>query len=559
MRNIVLVVVGALTIAAATDCSDESVATDASTVTADRGRTEDFDTAVQDLAEDAESDPEMVTDPSDLDAELSSEDTADATGDESGEQACVVPADLPSVSIITDGRYRYIEALEYPNLLPRTIRIYLPDGYRADSTEGYPVLYMHDGQNLFRDEDSAYGEWRVDETLDGLTASGAVPPTIVVGVDNSDERMVDYSPDFDPGYGFGGKGDDYADFLVELVKPLVDTHFATRCGRTSTSIAGSSMGGLISLHTYMRHPHVFGGVGSVSPSLWWHDGVAMDNFEDFDGRNPARLWLDGGSLEGASPGSGVVPPLITNIRRVRDVAIDRGMVVGESLGFLEDPGAAHNEHSWANRLDSILWFLLSDQRPANLATDSISLFVYDDSLELLSVPNRTTVAVETQHGSVRLTWPNADVELESAEPTVAAVDSQGTVSAVGSGDTEIVAVLRGQTARAPVTVFSQETASVTFSVDVPVNTPPSDTVFVAGSIPELGEWQPNGLALNRAGDQLWEITIPLPATTTFEFKITRGIWDTVEKYADGSERPNRRWSVTPGETVEVTVERWADR
>ena len=553
----------------ATACSDDQAITDADATSQDGDRQRDggqrSDGATTDAVdagtEDVAADRPIETAPDDGSTEEIVEsdapDTVDAT--DADETECYTPADLPTVSLVEDGRYRYIESLEFPNLLPRDIRVYLPADYDGDSAERYPVLYMHDGQNLYRDEDSSYGEWTVDETLDALTVSGVVSPTIVVGVDNTAERMTDYSPDFDPGYGMGGKGDDYADFLVELVKPLIDSHFATRCNRANTHIAGSSMGGLISLHTYMRHPDVFGGVAALSPSLWWHDGVAMEHFEAFDGRLPRRLWIDGGSLEGASPGSGVVPALTTNIRRVRDVALERGMMLGESLGFLEDPGAAHNEYAWANRLDSILWFLLSDQRPADLGIDRVSLFSYAETLQLGSVPSRTTVAFEARHGGwVRLTWPNSAVSFESLATSVLAIDAQGTVSAVAEGSGEIKATFQGQSAQTEITVETPSVGDITFSVVVPGDTPPGDTIYVAGSIPELGEWLPNGQPLTLVGDR-WEATVAIPLDSTFEFKITRGIWETVEKYADGSERPNRRWSVVEDATIDITVESWADR
>ena len=182
--------------------------------------------------------------------------------------------DLPAVQMVEDGRYWHLGPMSYPGLLDRVVDVYLPVDYDSDPQARFPVLYMHDGQNLFDPMQAAFGvAWEVDETLDALTAAGHVPACIVVGVHNTAGRMEDYTPDVDPTYG-GGAGDLYADFLAEVLKPVIDAHFRTQPGRETTAVMGSSLGGLISLHIFTRHPDVFGRVGAVSPSLWWNDGWA---------------------------------------------------------------------------------------------------------------------------------------------------------------------------------------------------------------------------------------------------------------------------------------------
>jgi metallo-beta-lactamase class B len=123
----------------------------------------------------------------------------------------------------------------------RRIWLYLPPGYAA-STRRYPVLYMHDGQNLFDAATSFAGEWGVDETLDSLHALGD-PGVIVVGIDNGRmKRMDEYTPWHNTRYG-GGEGDAYVDFLTQTLKPYVDAHYRTLAERVHTGVAGSSMGG----------------------------------------------------------------------------------------------------------------------------------------------------------------------------------------------------------------------------------------------------------------------------------------------------------------------------
>ncbi|HEX2535782.1 MAG TPA: alpha/beta hydrolase-fold protein, partial [Chitinophagaceae bacterium] len=147
----------------------------------------------------------------------------------------------------------------------RRVWIYLPPGY-ASSRERYPVLYMHDGQNVFDEATSFSGEWGVDEALDTLCPG--VPPSIIVAIDNGGEtRMNEYSPFDMEAYG-KGEGAAYADFLALTLKPFIDARFRTLKSRRHTFTAGSSMGGLISFYILLRHPRVFGGAGVFSPAFW---------------------------------------------------------------------------------------------------------------------------------------------------------------------------------------------------------------------------------------------------------------------------------------------------
>lgn len=148
----------------------------------------------------------------------------------------------------------------------RRIWVYTPPDY-ASSKKKYAVLYMHDGQNVFDNATSFAGEWGVDETLDSLSARGD-RGVIVVGIDNGGaHRIPEYHPWKHPQYG-GGEGDAYVDFLVKTLKPYIDAHYRTRPDRVNTAIAGSSMGGLISLYAALKYPNVFGKAVVFSPSLW---------------------------------------------------------------------------------------------------------------------------------------------------------------------------------------------------------------------------------------------------------------------------------------------------
>jgi metallo-beta-lactamase class B len=147
----------------------------------------------------------------------------------------------------------------------RRIWIYLPEEYEKTKKQ-YPVLYMHDGQNIFDEYTSGFGEWGVDECLDSLIRSGK-PACIVVGIDNGPKRLNEYNPFAFRDFG-EGEGDRYLDFISQTLKPFMDKKYRTLSSKENTMIAGSSMGGLISYYAMIKQPEVFGKAGIFSPAFW---------------------------------------------------------------------------------------------------------------------------------------------------------------------------------------------------------------------------------------------------------------------------------------------------
>jgi isoamylase len=229
----------------------------------------------------------------------------------------------------------------------RDVLVYLPPSYHS-GRRSYPVLYMHDGQNLFDPDTSYAGDWGMGRILDAAASRGL--EAIVVGVPNmAAERLDEYSPYADSTSGGGGRGLAYAAFLTGTLKPLVDRRFRTRQSREHTVIAGSSMGGLISLYALFRMPGTFGAAGVLSPSLWFAGGAI---FSDIDRAafTPARIYLDIGALEGAEH--------VANARRMRDLLVAKGYRPGRELRWLESRCGRHDERSWGRRFARALPWLL---------------------------------------------------------------------------------------------------------------------------------------------------------------------------------------------------------
>ena len=239
----------------------------------------------------------------------------------------------------------------------RDVLVYLPPGYAADSTRRYPVLYFHDGNNVFDGATSFIPgqEWGVDETAERLIRSHAVPPFIAVAIANSPDRMAEYTPAADARHG-GGHAGDYARFLIEELKPFVDSTYRTLPAAASTGVVGSSLGGIVSLWLGLEHPEVFRLVGCISPAAWWADG---DIIRRAAAARPGalRIWLDIGTREGGSDSDRV--QALAGARALREALEKRGEREGADFHYEEVEGAEHNERAWAARVDRLLRFLLA--------------------------------------------------------------------------------------------------------------------------------------------------------------------------------------------------------
>ena len=235
-------------------------------------------------------------------------------------------------------------AFQMPGLQrSRILRLYLPPDYQS-SDDSYPVLYMHDAQNLFDASTSYAGEWRVDESLNQLAQQGL--KLIVVGIDNGGEfRNQELLPYSGPPIG-QAQGDQYLQFLVTVVKPYIDQHYRTKADAANTGIMGSSMGGLISHYALLKYPQVFGRYGLFSPSYW----AVGANVQQFSQQLPLpgqRLYFYMGLQEGGS--------MVPDIERLVHKLVAKGMTAQQAQYRLVE-GADHNEAAWAAEFSrAVLW------------------------------------------------------------------------------------------------------------------------------------------------------------------------------------------------------------
>ncbi|MCU0647337.1 MAG: alpha/beta hydrolase-fold protein [Gemmatimonadaceae bacterium] len=230
----------------------------------------------------------------------------------------------------------------------------LPPGYHDDHGRRYPVLYLHDGQNVFHDfPRSPFGvQWGIDTTMRQLVHDGMIHPVILVGIGNAGrDRIDEYTPTRDARHDAGGKADRYARMLIEEIKPFIDARYRTLSDPSNTGVGGSSLGGLLSLYLGITHPNVFGKVAVLSPSVWWDDRWIVRRLLDRPVHPPhMRIWLDVGTQE---------PRMVKSVQLLNRTLLRAGWRPGFDLVYHEAEGHGHNEAAWGERASMFLVYLYS--------------------------------------------------------------------------------------------------------------------------------------------------------------------------------------------------------
>jgi len=229
----------------------------------------------------------------------------------------------------------------------RTLIVWTPPGY-AQSTERYPVLYIHDGQNVFDPATSFLGvDWQIDETVDSLIRQHRIEEIIVVAIYNTADRLAEYADT--------EKGRAYMDFLVTEVKPFIDQNYRTKTDRDNTAIMGSSMGGLISFYLVWRFPDIFSKAACLSTSIYWNNGAMAREIETYDGpKKSIKIYFDSG-------GVGREGLLFPYFQRMNELLVTKGFQMGLDLYYFYDEKADHSEHAWAKRAWRPLEFMFGLQ------------------------------------------------------------------------------------------------------------------------------------------------------------------------------------------------------
>ena len=234
----------------------------------------------------------------------------------------------------------------------KQIWVYLPKSYQ-NSGKRYPVLYMHDGQNLFDASTSYVGEWKIDEYLDTLTSN----ESIIIGIEHGNEKRInELTPYKNETYG-GGQGDAYLDFIVKTLKPYVDEHYSTLPDKEHTLIAGSSIGGLISLYALIKYPETFSKGGLFSTSIWFNAEDMFQLVKESTIDPNQKFFFLVGSEEGSTAEDAA--EMVSNQHKMTRLLLEKG-VNKENVMDKVIPGGKHNETLWSTNFPVVYQWLLSN-------------------------------------------------------------------------------------------------------------------------------------------------------------------------------------------------------
>lgn len=245
------------------------------------------------------------------------------------------------------GKVKYLGKLSGEGIRGREVIVWLPTSYFANPQQRFPVLYMHDGQNLV-DPDTAFmnSHWRMDETIESMSRDDLIQAPIVVGIYNTQDRLEEYNDTT--------LGKHYLNFIVNQVKPYIDKHFRTLPNKENTAVMGSSMGGLISFLATWYHPTVFGKAACLSPMFWGKNQVNVNIWKKVKNERrrkiSSKLYIDNGTV-------GLERYLMPGCNHMIKALEARGLQHGTHLIWHVEQGAEHNEHAWANRVWRPLKFM----------------------------------------------------------------------------------------------------------------------------------------------------------------------------------------------------------
>lgn len=272
----------------------------------------------------------------------------------------------PAVALRVTGTVERLAPIESKHVAARYVDVWLPPGYSAKKSRRYPVVYVHDGQNLFDPASSFIGvDWGIDETMTRLIAERKVPPAIIVAIWNTPRRLAEYMPqkplatlkeaeleEMFKSVRREPLADAYLRYLVTELKPAIDARYRTQPDRAHTSIMGSSMGGLISLYALCEYPDVFGAAACLSTAWQVANGVTVRELKNsLPDPRTHRFYFDFGT--GTNDGS--IEPFQNQADEVLKAA---GYSEGRNWVTKKFSGEEHSERAWRKRVDVPLQFLL---------------------------------------------------------------------------------------------------------------------------------------------------------------------------------------------------------
>ncbi|HEX3016936.1 MAG TPA: alpha/beta hydrolase-fold protein [Caproicibacter sp.] len=434
----------------------------------------------------------------------------------------------------------------------RDIFIYLPEGYDADTELRYPVLYMHDGQNIFSISNKSLSgcSWNIDYTADELIRQGKIKKIIIVGVSNNTSRGGEYTHFScinrvvkggalgDYKLSVDGRGLLYEDFIINDLKPYVDSKFRTMSDSENTAMIGSSMGGLVTYNIGFRNPGIFGKLGIMSPAFFWEDLKSLSSVQ----KAPLKIWMDVGEGEDY---------FVNYAKDVADVLIEKGYKSGDDFMYYQEPMAIHSELDWGKRVRMPLMYFFG-----NIGVPE-SCRLFGDDKTGISEENLRINPVITYDSGFTISQLNGSYCAE--HPEVLDVCGDGTILGKSEGTSNVTFTYEGLKISRQYTVVKELSNSVdiTINVKVPGKTPTEANVY-------MGTYVTKPLKLCRIGDKLYQgrFSFPRGLVVSFRFRREADVFGkpdlTLEKDKSMNEIDIRQFRATEDKELFYTVENWGD-
>ncbi|WP_136605402.1 alpha/beta hydrolase [Paenibacillus dokdonensis] len=421
----------------------------------------------------------------------------------------------------------------------RDLYVYLPPSYSYEKSKRYPVLYMHDGQNIFHPAFNGYS-WHADQTVERLIHEHKIEEIIVVGIPNMGmERSNEYTHDLEgvlyplDKVTIQPKGQLYEKFIIEEVMTYIDSVFRTKTGPEHTALLGSSRGGQVTYHIGLRHPEVFGKLAIVSPYFYCVDPMSSEEirlYHSFTMKQPlSRIWIDLGSAEGTLV-------MEKHTRAVTEELVALGYEADTQLIYFNDPGAAHAEKDWAARLSSPLIYFFGSKGEAS----SLSLIGCEE-VGIMGPASRLNPILEFGD-DCKMTLLRAAYHVEDQE--ILDVLANGTFVPKKEGVTSVTVKYEDLESTTEIRVVSQQKEYVTLNmvVHVPPDTP-ADMLLYA--------WFPL-LHNSSRGTYYNQLQVPLHAEFIYQISRQDGI---VEADSTG-ESVQHKYVALGDATIEINIEHW---
>jgi predicted alpha/beta superfamily hydrolase len=416
----------------------------------------------------------------------------------------------------------------------RDIFVYLPPGYEQQQARAYPVLYVHDGQNIFSD---AYNgqSWELHNVCDRLIAEGRIEELIIVAIANmGPERNSEFAHNgsFAAMLNYPCRGELYERFLVEELKPYIDQTYRTKPESRHTALMGSSRGGLVTYHIGFRRPDIFGKLAMISPYFAQYDEEEMKHdpmIQTFDHKCPLQLWIDTGGMEGMTV-------QVPHVRGMVEHFIKLGYRSGEDLMFCYEPDAEHNEEAWRRRVHAPLIYFFGDKGlPSAVA-------LIGDDLAGLNNPGSCVYPILVYENGLKVV--DMEAQLTVSPSGTAAVSPSGSIIAVRTGRCKIEYIHSGYSAAKALQIVEDVSSEAVIDLEVAV---PADT---SGNARVYA-----GVELEKIAPYTYRRRFTLPRGTGFSFHICEYSGLREADHA-GKDVPKRRFVANEDLTLRYEVLGW---